>query len=253
MVDFTSIIGVIAGIALVLIGFAMDGGSLRVLMLLSAAVIVFGGSLGATLFSYGFEQVKMFPRLVIDLFIIPKSNINSTIEYLINLSDKARKDGLLSLEKELQESQGKKEPDPFLKKAVLMIIDGTDPDEIRDILENEINIYEKKRLAAISMFDSLSAFAPAFGMVGTIMGLIMLLQDMSSPEQLTKSIAVAFVTTLYGVLAANLLFTPASRKLKNRLSDYRLEKEMIIEGVCAIRDSINPRLLKERLSVYQTK
>lgn len=253
MIDFVSIIGIILGIFLTFFGFTMDGGQLKFLWLFSAVVIVFGGTLGATLLSYGFEQVKMLPRMLLEVFVAPKSNIKKTIDCLVNLSDKARKDGLLSLEKVIQEGKGKDEPDPFLKKAVLMVIDGTDPEVIEDILGNEIDINEKKKLSAINMFDTMAQYAPAFGMIGTIMGLIMLLQDMSSPEQLTKSIAVAFVTTLYGSMAANLVFLPASRKLRNRLVDYRLEKELIIDGICAIRNSVNPRLLRDKLSMYQQK
>ncbi|MDF2685020.1 MAG: chemotaxis protein PomA [Clostridia bacterium] len=250
MIDFVSVIGLVLGIFLTLYGFTMDGGKIHLLWLLSAIVIVFGGSFGSTVLSFGFNQVKMFPKLLLEVFIAPKSKITKSMDLLIKLSDKARKDGVLSLENMVQDSKGKDAPDPFLKKAILMVIDGTDAEEISDILGNEIDIYEKKKTSAITMFDTMAQYAPAYGMIGTIMGLIMLLQDMSSPEQLTKSIAVAFVTTLYGSMAANLLFLPSSRKLRNRLVDYRLEKEMIIEGVCAIRNSVNTRLLKDKLAMY---
>jgi chemotaxis protein MotA len=251
LIDFISVIGLFLGVFFLILGYSMDGGSITLLWLLSAVFIVFGGSLGATLLSYGFEQVKMLPKLMLDIFIAPKSNIKKTVDYIIELSDKARKDGLLSLEKAIQE--GKNDADPFLKKGILMVIDGTDPDEIRDVLESEISITEKKKLAAIGMFDSMAAYAPACGMIGTLMGLILLLQDMSSVEQLTKSIAVAFVCTLYGTVAANILFIPFSRKLKIRLEDYRLKNEMIIDGICTIRNSVNPRMLKDKLSMYQQK
>ncbi|MEA5066018.1 MAG: MotA/TolQ/ExbB proton channel family protein, partial [Eubacteriales bacterium] len=124
-------------------------------------------------------------------------------------------------------------------------------EKISDVLNNDIYIYETDRTTAISMFDSFAAFAPAFGMVGTIVGLIMTLQaGMESPDMVTKAIGVAFITTLYGVLLANSFFIPAATKLRARMTMYRLEKEMIIEAVCAIRNGINPRMLKEQLSSY---
>lgn len=254
MIDILSILGLILGFGLVLFGYTVDGGILHILWLPSAFIIVLGGTVGATLFSLGAKQMKMFPPLVKECFFSKKTSLNDTIEYLVALSDKARKDGILSLEKFIATDitiNGKKyTPDPFIRRAVLMIIDGTTPEDITNTLGNEIDIYEKEKSSGINIFDTMSTFAPAFGMIGTIMGLIMLLQDMSSVEQLTKSIAVAFVTTLYGSVMANLIFTPMSFKLRNKLSDYRLEKEMVIEAICSIRNSINPRLLRENLVMY---
>ena len=132
-----------------------------------------------------------------------------------------------------------------------MVVDGTDSEKINEILQNDIYVYEQSRGIDISMFESMGSYAPAFGMIGTIVGLIQLLSaGMDDPAALTKAIGVAFITTLYGSLVANCFFLPAANKLRSRLSVYRLEKEMIIEAVCAIRNGVNPRLLEEQLSSY---
>ena len=248
--DITSILGVLAGPGLIAVGFMLEGGHLAALWMLSAFLIAMGGSVGALMLSYGLNVLKHFPKLFLEIFIMPKSSINKTIDLLVDLSKTARQNGLLSLEKAMTEGDQKK-VDPFLKRGILMIVDGTDPEKINEILQNDIYIYEQNRTMQISMLDAMGGFGPAFGMVGTIVGLIHLLSaGMEDPSAMTKSIGVAFIATLYGVASANLLFLPAASKMKGRLTIYRLEKEMIIEGVCAIRNGVNPRVLQEQLSSY---
>jgi chemotaxis protein MotA len=249
--DIATILGFIMGFGSLYLGYTMDGGDVGALMMLSAIIIVLGGSIGGLFMSYGLSTILKLPKLFIEVFLLPKSTIAGTIEYLVLLATKARQGGLLSLEKEINNVDPKKPTDPFLKRGVLMVVDGTDSEKISEILQNDIYIYETDRTVSISMFDSLAGFAPTFGMVGTVVGLIMMLgAGMSNPDELTKAIGVAFITTLYGVLLANLFFAPCSSKLRNRMSNYRLEKEMIIEAICAIRNGINPRLLQEQLSSY---
>ena len=249
--DIISVIGFVVAFGSIAFGYAMDGGSLRALWMISAFIITVGGSIGAVLLGYGINQVIRFPKLMLEVFISPKSTVGNTIEYLVALSKMARQSGLLSLEKAVTEDDGTKKNDPFLKRGILMVVDGTDPEKINDILQNDIYVYEQSRGIDISMFESMGAYAPAFGMIGTIVGLIQLLSaGMADPAALTKAIGVAFITTLYGSLVANCFFLPAANKLRSRLSVYRLEKEMIIEAVCAIRNGVNPRLLQEQLSSY---
>ena len=249
--DIASILGYIIGLGSIAFGYTMDGGDLRALFMLSAVIITLGGSVGATFIAYGLNQILQIPKLLLEVFTLPKSTINKTIEYLVNLSKIARQSGLLSLEKAMNE-QDAKSIDPFLKRGILMVVDGTDPEKINDILQNDIYVYETNKTLNISMFESMGAFTPAFGMVGTIVGLIQVLSaGMDNPDKLTKAIGVAFITTLYGVILANVIFLPSANKLKSRLQTYRLEKEMIIEAVCAIRNGVNPRMLSEQLSSYQ--
>lgn len=250
--DFSSIIGIIAGIGFVLFGYGLEGGNVRALFMPGALIIVVGGVLGSLFLCYGFEHLKYFPKLLLEVYIKPKSTINETVDFLVSLSKTAKQTGLLSLEKVIIAADEKNQIDPFLKKGVLSVVDGTDPEKINDLLQNEIYVYEQSRSVDIAMFDSCAAFAPAFGMIGTIVGLIQMLSaGMNDPSQLTVAIGVAFITTLYGVLLANCIFIPSSTKLKARLSAYRVEKEMIIDAVCAIRNGINPKMLTEQLSSYE--
>ncbi|MEA4831961.1 Chemotaxis protein PomA [bioreactor metagenome] len=249
--DIASILGLIIGFGSIAGGYAMDGGNVGKLLMASAFVITLGGSLGAVFACYGMNQLKNLPKMLIEVLIKPKSTIRSTMDYLLFLSKTARESGLLSLEKLISAEDPKKKTDPFLKRGILMVVDGTDPDKISDILSNDIYVFEQNRSQNIQMLDSFAAFCPAFGMVGTIIGLIQVLAaGMEDPNALTKAIGVAFITTLYGVLLANLIFIPTATKLRSRLANYRLEKEMIIEAVCSIRNSVNPRLLNEQLSSY---
>ncbi len=249
--DIVSIVGFVVAIGSIALGYVMGDGQLRALWMLSAFVITVGGSFGAVLLAYGINQVMQFPKLLMEVFISPKSTVSKTIEYVVSLSKTARQSGLLSLEKAMTDDDAKNKVDPFLKRGVLMVVDGTDPDKINDILQNDIYVYEQRKGLDISMFESMGSYAPAFGMIGTIVGLIQLLSaGMDDPSALTKAIGVAFITTLYGSILANVFFLPAANKLRSRLAVYRLEKEMIIEAVCAIRNGVNPRLLQEQLSSY---
>jgi len=249
--DITSILGLLLALASLAIGYTMDGGNLGALYLLSAIVIVAGGALGSVAMSYGFNQFKRFPVLLASLFISPKNNMSKTIDFLVMLSENARRDGLLSLEKIIEEAdQQKQKVDPFLKKGIMMVIDGADLEQIKDQLETEIFVYEQKNKSEISMFESLAQYAPAYGMIGTIIGLIQVLANMESPQQMAAAIAIAFITTLYGVVIANALCLPAANKLKIRLNVFLTEKQMVLEGICGIRNGANPKMLREKLSPY---
>jgi chemotaxis protein MotA len=246
--DIASILGIIVGFGGIATGYLMDNGKLSALWMLSAFITVVGGSFGALMVSYPLSEVLKLPKLFVELIITPKSNIGSTIENLVQLATKARQGGLLSLEKEINSND---RADPFIKHGVLMVVDGTDAEKINDILQNDIYIDESSRLSTISMLDALGGFTPAFGMIATIVGLIMCLTaGTESPDEMTRAIGGAFTATFYGVLLANLFFLPAASKLKNRAALSRFEKEMVIEAVCAIRNGVNPRLLQEQLSSY---
>lgn len=250
--DIASILGLIIAICAIAFGYTMDGGNLRALWLLSALIIVVGGSAGSVAISYGINELKKMPALFLQTFRQPKSSIPKTLEFLVTLSEHARKNGLLSLEKLLNTHDPKSPVDPLLKRGMLMVIDGADLEQIRDLMETDIAIYEERSKNEISTFDCFAGYAPAYGMVGTIMGLVQALSNMESPEAMAASIAVAFITTFYGVMIANLICLPAASKLKNRLRSSVLEKEMIVDGVCAIRNGQNPKLLRSKLSSYLT-
>ena len=248
--DLFSIIGIIVAVGSLLFGYRIDGGNVYALWLLSAFIMVVGGSLGSVLISYGYQQLKRFPAMLASLFIQPRSNISKIIDTLVKLSENARKEGILSLEKIVDAEAAQGNIDSFLKSGIMMVVDGADLEQIKSYLETDIAVYDQKATTEIAMFDSMAAYAPAYGMIGTIMGLIQVLANMNSPESMAAAISVAFITTLYGVVIANILCIPASNKLKIRLEYYQTEKEMIIEGICGIRNGDNPKILRERLSPY---
>ncbi|HWQ51485.1 MAG TPA: MotA/TolQ/ExbB proton channel family protein [Terriglobales bacterium] len=248
--DFMSVFGIVIAFASLGIGYAIDGGNVGALWLLSAMIIVAGGSVGSVFVSYGFDHIKRMPKLFISLFKEPKTSMSDTIDFLVKLSENARKDGILSLEKIIDSEEATGHIDPFLKSGIMMVIDGADLEQIKSYLETDIAVTEQKTASEISMFDSMAAFAPAYGMIGTIMGLIQVLANMESPEAMAAAIAVAFITTLYGVVIANAFCSPAANKLRMRLEYSQTIKEMIIEGICGIRNGDNPKILRERLSPY---
>lgn len=251
--DLASILGIIFGLGCLILGYGMDGGSVKSLMLLSAFVIVIGGSFGSIALSYGISELKKMPLLFLQTFIPPKSNIGKTVEYIVMLSEVARKEGLLSIEKIIDDKKAKEQPDPLLKQGMMMVIDGVDLEQIREMLETQIYVYEEQAKNEIATFEAFAGYAPTYGMIGTIMGLIKVLSSLDSPEEMTESIAVAFVATLYGVASANVICLPTANKLKLRLKKQLLEKEMIVEGVCSIRNGINPKMLRDKLSIYVQK
>ncbi|MGI5891309.1 MAG: motility protein A [Bacillota bacterium] len=251
--DIASIIGVVIGIGSLMVAYSMDGGTLTALLNISAGFVVIGGSLGALAIAYGLDQLIKLPALVLKVIKSPKSRLNETLDYLIMLAENARRDGLLSLEKIINKEEPKKQTvDPLMKNGMLMVIDGADLEQIKDYLETEINIFERHARTEVSIFESLGGYAPTFGMVGTIMGMIQVLANMESPEHMATSIAVAFTATLYGVFLANLIFLPIANKLKLRMEASLIEKEMIVEGICSIRNGQNPKILRDKLSVYLT-
>lgn len=248
--EIASIVGLFVGLGSLILGYSMDDGNLAALWLLSAFVIVVGGALGSVAFTYGASTLYRVPQLYLKSFIREKSILSQKLDYIIMLSEHARKEGLLSIEKIIEDKAAKEKPDPLLRRGILMVIDGMDLEQIRELLETELYIHEEKSKKDITMFESCAAYAPAYGMIGTIIGLIKVLSNMESPEQMTSAIAVAFITTLYGVVIANLICLPTAGRLKNSLRQFLLEKEMIIEGVCGIRNGVNPKMLRDKLSIY---
>jgi len=251
--DIASIIGIIMGIGCLCLGYTLDGGSLGALWLFSAALIVIGGALGSVALSFGIKELAKMPKNIVQTFIRPKSTITKTVDYMVMLSEVARKEGLLSIEKIIDDNNAKQKPDPLLKQGMMMVIDGVDLEQIREIMETQIEVHEKQAQNEIAPFDAFAGYAPTYGMIGTIMGLIKVLSNLDSPEEMTASIAIAFTATLYGIASANVLALPIANKLKLRLQQQLIEKEMVVEGVCSIRNGINPKMLRDKLSIYIPK
>ncbi|NLT57781.1 MAG: motility protein A [Clostridiales bacterium] len=207
--------------------------------------IVFGGVMSATMVSYPLSTLKTLPQLIGNAFRAKQIDYGEDIEMIINIANIARREGILALEESV-DSTG----DPFLKKGLMLIVDGSDPELVRNIMETELAFISERHSNGQAVLLSMSSFSPAFGMAGTLIGLINMLQTLEDMDSLGPNMAVALVTTFYGVLLANLVFTPMATKLRVQSNGEYLRKEMILEGILSIQDGENPRIIREKLSAF---
>jgi chemotaxis protein MotA len=245
-----TIIGIIVGFGMLILGFVLEKGNVLSLFLLSPAIIVLGGTCGALLVSYSVGDVAKIPKLIMEAASEMKVSTQETMDTILDIATKVKKDGILTIEKMIHEEEFIKKNDLLLNKGATLLLDGLDKQLLRDILENQVYVLEQSKKREISIFEAAGGFSPTMGIIGTVMGLIQVLADMSSPEELAKSIAVAFIATLYGVCFANLLYLPLANKLKLRLKTLSLNWNMIIDGILAVNDFESPMAVKERLLPY---
>lgn len=211
----------------------------------ASAIITFGGAFSATLASHSLQDFINGLKSFALVFKVPALNTADMIKKIIDLSNVARKEGLLSLEEAAAEMD-----EAFLKKGILLIVDGTDPDLVRAIMETELVSLEDRHKGCIGFWDTLGAMGPAWGMIGTLVGLVNMLYNMADPSALGPAMAVALITTLYGSLLANWICTPVSNKLKADNASEMLLKEVMIEGLLSIQAGENPRVIEEKLKSF---
>ena len=243
--DKATLIGLVMGIGAVLGGQILEGGSLHSIMQFTAAVIVFGGTFGAVFLSYPFQNVLGAFR---DIRIIIKEPLRDPAEIISQLTkyaNKARKEGILSLEKEIKNIQ-----EPFLSKALTMAVDGVEPNTIREAMETELEYLDEHGKVNSKVFKSAGGYAPTIGILGAVLGLIHVMENLNDPSKLGAGIAVAFVATVYGVGSANLLFLPIATKMEMRHRHNMILKEMMLEGVVSVSTGENPRLIEEKLNSF---
>src|SRR5581483_1142674 len=243
--DITSIGGIVFAIACILGGQALEGGHAGSLVQATAAIIVLGGTMGAVMVSFPMSDVKRGLGLGKLAFGEKKSDIGDIIKQVVELAGIARREGVLALEQRMAEIK-----DPFLKRAVGFLVDGVDAAVARDTLETEINHHYEEGVVGAKVFESAGGFSPTVGILGAVLGLIHVMENLSDPSKLGGGIATAFVATVYGVGTANLLFLPIANKLKRRLAIEKERKTMITEGVLAIQEGLNPRVLEEKLKAF---
>lgn len=243
--DITTIVGLILGLAGVLVGFVLEGGHLTSLIGLSSAVIVFGGTFGATIVGTPLEELKKLPQWLKIAFANQSYGTEEAYHTLVHFAEKARQEGLLSLEQELETIE-----DKFTQEGMQLVIDGTDPEVTRSILESNIAVMENRHKVGIGVFEAAGGFSPTLGIIGTVMGLIHVLGNITDPDSLSSSIAAAFTATLYGVMAANLIFLPIANKLKIKDKMETEIMEMIMDGIISIQSGENPAILKEKLKTH---
>jgi len=237
--DITTIFGLIMGVSAVVASFLMEGGHLSSLFQMPAMVLVIFGTFGAATITTSFNQLKALPKLGRIILFERKLNPQELIDLIYELSQKSRKNGLLSLEKELNNIN-----DAFMKKAIQLAIDGFETNKIREILEIEMSYIEERHKVGAAFFQKLGGFSPTLGIIGTVLGLIHALGNMGSSESMAKSIAAAFIATLWGVALANLIYLPIADKLKVKHQDEALYLEIISEGVISLAMGDNPRVIR---------
>ena len=246
--DRASLMGLILGITAVVAGNMIDGGRIDTILQPTAALIVFGGTLGATLLSCPFNDVvKAIASLRTVFFqrsVDPQAIIRDVIRYAVT----ARRSGLIVLEPEIAKIEN-----PFLARALKLAVDGTSPNILREIMDQENMTYEEQRRRIAKVYETAGGYAPTIGIVGAVLGLIHVMQNLADPSKLGTGIAVAFVATIYGVGSANLFIIPIAKKLVHALNRDLALREMMVEAVLGIQSGINPHYLEERLSVFIEK
>ncbi len=246
-VDIATIIGLVFGFAMVILGVATSGGLQALPSYIDppSIAITFGGAFSAILTANSIKSfiggLKSF-SLVLK---VPQNNTAEMIKNIIDLSNVARKEGLLSLE----EAAGNLE-DEFLKKGILLIVDGTDPELVRAIMETELVSMDSRHKERIAFWDSVGSMGPAWGMIGTLVGLVNMLNNMDDASTIGPNMATALITTLYGSLLANMICIPVSNKLKKHNENEMMQKEIMIEGLLSIQAGENPRVIEEKLKSF---
>lgn len=243
--DFATILGFVVGLGSLLAGFIWEGGEASALLVPSAALIVLGGTIGATAISYTPQDLKVVPQLLIKALRHTPYDTAKVIEDIVGMAEEARREGLLYLENHLTEIE-----DQYLRKGIQLVIDGTDPELVKNILEVEIYSVEERHHIGSSIFEAAGGYAPTMGIIGTVMGLVHVLGNITSPEALGPSIAVAFMATLYGIGSANVFWLPLGAKLSNISQKEILLKQLMMEGIISLQAGYNPILIRERLVAY---
>ena len=240
--DIATIVGIVVAFIIVFVVQMLEGGHASSIILFPAMMLVFGGALCAAMAGGILKDTLSIGALLKKAFLPKVTPPAKLVEDVVKLAERARREGLLALEDAVKTVEH-----PFLKRGLQLAIDGTDPDELHDILHAEIAAKKKADKAGMKVFENMGGYAPTIGIIGTVMGLVHVLENLDKPETLGHAIAAAFVATLWGVLSANVLFLPLAARL-GRLSGLEVdEMELVIDGVLAIQAGSNPRLVAQKL------
>jgi len=243
--DKSTFIGVIVALGGIFLGLVLEGGKIAQIIQPTAAIIVFGGTLGAVMIQFPLRVIIAAGRRLGQVFMDSSQNPNILIQEMVGYAQKARKEGIISLDAELPDIK-----DPFLKKSLMLAVDGTEPQEIRDIMTLELDNQSEHEEHLPRVFESAGGFAPTIGIIGAVLGLIQVMQHLDDISEVGRGIAVAFVATIYGVGSANLFLLPASGKIKIRIRQEQVRREMMLEGVISILEGMNPRMLETKLQSF---
>ncbi len=243
--DIASVLGVIIAIALILGAILLGGGTFVAFMDAPSLMVVIGGAIAAAMISFPMKNFLGAFGVGMKVFFYKIDSIPQLIEELVSLAETARRDGLLALEGRLEEIQS-----PFVVLGIQMAVDGTRPEVMEDILRTELDAVATRHRDGKSIFDCMGRFAPAFGMIGTLMGLVIMLGDMSDPSKIGAGMAVALLTTMYGAIASNVVFLPFAEKLGFTNKQELLAMEIAVRGIMAIQSGENPRVIQQKLNTF---
>jgi chemotaxis protein MotA len=241
----SSAIGLVVGCVTIALGATMEGSNVMAVLNPAALLIVLGGTFGAVMAGTSFESIKNIPVLYKKIFSAERPDLNGRVTELVSYAEKARRDGLLALDEQLSEVA-----DPYTRKGLQLVVDGTDPELVADVLESENDAMRKRHAAAVQPFDKAGGYAPTMGIIGTVFGLVHVLSNLDAPETLGPSISAAFIATLVGVATANCIYLPVSARLKQLSAEELHFRNMTLEGILAIQAGDNPRVVAEKLIAF---
>jgi len=242
--DIATLLGVVSAFGLVVVAIFMGGG-LSLFINIPSALIVVGGTIGTTLINYPLADMLRVVSVVKNALFSNTMSGTNLIERFVDFANKSRREGILALESEIKTVKNE-----FLQKGIQLSIDGLEPQEIREILETEVEFIRSRHQLGAELFTTMGTFAPALGMIGTLIGLVQMLQSMDDPSSIGPAMAVALLTTFYGSLMANLVCIPIAGKLKARSKEEVLSKEMAIQGIISLSNGDNPRILEQKLQAF---
>jgi len=242
--DIATVLGILSATGLVL-GAIFMGSGLNVFINIPSLCIVVGGTIGVTLVAYPLKDFLSVIKVVQKAIFTKNISATELVSKFTDFANKTRKEGILALESEIKELS-----DEFFKKGVQLSIDGLEPQQIRNILDTEIEFVRDRHKLGADIFTSMGTFAPAMGMIGTLIGLVQMLQSMDDPSTIGPAMAVALLTTFYGSLMANICCMPIAGKLKTRSKEEMLTKEMTIQGIISLSNGDNPRILEQKLLAF---
>ncbi len=243
--DILSVIGVTIGFIAIIGGNWLEGGHLSALFNGPAAIIVIGGTIGAAMLQSSVAAVRRAFRRLTHVFVPPTLAVDEGIRKIVGWSSTARKEGLLGLE-----ALAETEPDLFARRGLQLLVDGSEPEQVRSVMEVELYVQQQREMEAAKVFESMGGYSPTIGIIGAVMGLIHVMGNLADPSQLGPGIAVAFVATIYGVGLANLLLLPIANKVKTLARRQANYQEMLIEGIISIAEGENPRAIEIKLQGY---
>ena len=229
----------------ILAGLLLEGGKLAQIIQPTAAMIVFGGTIGAVMLQFPLSVVLTSIKRMGHVFFDPHGDPQDLVKEIVGFAHKARKEGIVSLDRELENIK-----EPFLRKSLMLAVDGTEPQELRKMMELELDNQSEHEERIPQVFEAAGGFSPTVGIIGAVLGLIQVMQHLDNIDEVGRGIAVAFVATIYGVGAANLLFLPCAGKLKIRIRTEQQMREMMLEGVISILEGLNPRMVETKLQGF---